>query len=97
MSRPDRYTIDESVARGEEWYQRGIRAQVETDANKGKIVVIDVETGEYEMDADALAAARRHRASKPDATLYALRVGYPALAKIGGGWNTTLAQRRQPQ
>jgi hypothetical protein len=49
-----------------------------------KALVIDIETGEYEIDDDGLAAAHRARAKHPDAALYAMRIGYPAYAKIGG-------------
>jgi hypothetical protein len=80
-----RYSKEEIVRRGEELYQQGIRQKVEP-GNKGKILVIDIETGEYEIDSDHLAANRRARAKHPDAALYGLRIGYPALGKIGGSW-----------
>ena len=80
-----RYTKEETCRLGEEIYEREIRARVEK-GNVGKYLVIDIETGEYEMDDDHLAAVRRARARHADATLYGMRVGYPALAKIGGSW-----------
>jgi len=54
--------------------------------NRGKIVVINVETGAYEMDDDHLTAVQRARAKNPDALLYSLRIGFPAVDKIGGSW-----------
>jgi hypothetical protein len=83
-----RYRKEEIVRRGQEWYEKQIRAQVEP-GNEGKALVIDIETGEYEMDDDGLAAAHRAHAKHPDAALYAMRIGYPAYAKIGGGWGST--------
>jgi hypothetical protein len=82
-----RYPKEEIARRGEEWYQKGIRAQVEA-GNRGKILVIDIETGHYEIDTDELAAARRALAKHPGAALYGMRVGYPAMHKIGS-WGVT--------
>jgi hypothetical protein len=50
----------------------------------GKIIVIDVETGEYEIDDVSLEAARRLKAKYPEATLYAMRIGYEAVYGFGG-------------
>lgn len=84
MAHP-RYTKEEIAQRGKEWYEREIRSKVE-EGNKGKILLIDVETGDYEIDDDQLAAAHRALAKHPVAALYGMRIGYPALGKIRGGW-----------
>lgn len=81
-----RYSPEEFARRGREWYEKEIRQNVES-GNEGKAVIIDIETGDYEMDQDSLAATHRFLAKKPDAQLYAIRVGYPAFAKRGGGWS----------
>lgn len=77
------YSPQEVESRGEEIYARQIRPHVET-GNKGKFVVIDIETGEYEMDDDDLQATRRALAKRPDAVLYGVRIGYPAAYTLGG-------------
>ena len=41
-------------------------------------VVIDVETGDYEIDAGDAAAAKRLLGRRPGAVTYAVRVGYRA-------------------
>jgi hypothetical protein len=79
------YTDEEIARRAEDLYERQIRSKVEAE-NKGRILVIDIETGSYEIDDDLLTAAHRARAKNPDAVLYSLRIGYPALAKMGGSW-----------
>jgi hypothetical protein len=79
------YTDEEIARRAEELYDRKIRPKVEAE-NKGKILVIDIETGAYEIDDDLLRAAHRVRAKNPNAVLYSLRIGFPALAKMGGSW-----------
>jgi hypothetical protein len=73
------HSPDEIAQRGEAIYQRDIQKKVEAD-HKGKILVLDIYTGDYEIDSDHLTALRRARAKNPDATLYALRVGFPVLA-----------------
>jgi hypothetical protein len=77
-----RYTTDEIVRRGKELYEQEIRSKVEA-GNKGKILVIDIETGDYEIDDDHLAAADRAHAKHPDAPLFAMRIGYPTMGRIG--------------
>ena len=69
---------------GQELYEQGIRTAVETPDNAGKQIVIDIETGEYEIDSDGLAASRRLLAKHPDAALYGLRIGYNAVYALGG-------------
>ena len=49
----------EIARRGQELYQQKIRSQVETEENIGKLASIDVETGDYEIDADLVKAATR--------------------------------------
>lgn len=78
-----RYTSEEIVRRGEEIYDREIRDRVEA-GNKGKYLVLDIETSEYEIDKDMLAALDRAKVKHPDPALYILRVGFPAVAKLGG-------------
>ncbi len=78
-----KYSADEVESRGEEIYERQIRRRVET-GNTGKFVVIDIETGEYEVDQDDLQATKRALAKRPDAVLYGLRVAYPTAYTLGG-------------
>ena len=74
---------DEVVKRGQALYDTQIRPKVEA-GNEGKFLVINVETGEYEMDADDVAAAQRARTRFPDAPLFSMRVGYPGAYRLGG-------------
>jgi hypothetical protein len=83
--RPTRYSNEEIVRRAEELYEREIRARVEEE-HKGRILVMDIESGAYEIDDDLLKAAHRLRAKNPNAVLYSMRIGFPALAKMGGSW-----------
>jgi hypothetical protein len=68
---------------GEAIYEKQIRPIVEAE-NKGKFVVIDIETGHYEIDEDDLRATKRALAKRPEAVLYGLRIGYPTAYTLGG-------------
>lgn len=83
MSHP-RYSGEEVQKRAEELYNQGIRQKVETPTNIGKLLVIDIETGDYEIDADEVAASRRAQAKHPGAPLWMLRIGYDAVHTFGG-------------
>jgi len=79
-----RLSREEIGQRGEALYLQKIRADVETDENIGKMVIIDVETGEYEIDERGLAPARRLQSRRPNAALYGKRIGYDVAEALGG-------------
>ena len=78
-----KYSREEVAQRGEAIYEQEIRPHVESES-KGKYLVLDIETGEYEIDQDDLAATKRLMAKRPDAVVYGLRIGYPAAYRLGG-------------
>ena len=73
ISKP-RYSKEEFARRGDEIYDRDIRPHIEP-ADEGKFVVIDIETGEYEVDQDELAASDRLLARRLDAQMWTRRIG----------------------
>ena len=76
--------LGEDVAqRGKAWYQKSIRAAVETPENIGRMLIIDVDTGDYEIDDRGVATVLHLRAKRPDALLYGIRIGYDAVEAIG--------------
>ena len=77
-----RYSSDEIAQRGQALYDQQIHTQVET-RHKGKFLVLDIETGNYEIDVDELAALKRAKAKNPDAALYILRVGSSTAYRLG--------------
>ena len=77
------YSREKVESRGGQIYEQQIRPLVEA-GNKGKFVVIDVETGEYELDEDDLKATKRALAKRPGAVLYGVRIGYPTAYTLGG-------------
>jgi hypothetical protein len=80
-----RFSSEEIVRRGEETYAQRLRDKVETEDNIGKIIVIDIETGDYEIDDDALRASHRLQAKHPGAALHAERIGYDTVYDFAGG------------
>lgn len=76
------YTNEEVAARGEAIYAEQLRGQVEAD-NKGKFLVLDIETGDYEIDADDAQASLRMLSKRPEAVLYGLRIGHRAAYRMG--------------
>ena len=79
-----RFSNDGVVQRGKEIYERCIRAKVETEENIGKIVSIDVESGDYEVGDDLISTGDRLLARHPNAVLYGARIGYDAVYALGG-------------
>ena len=77
-------TGEEIGRRGQEIYETTLRALLETSDNIGKIVSIDIESGDYEIADDLLLAGRRLQARRPDAKMYGKRIGYNAVYAVGG-------------
>ena len=75
----------EEIARlGDEIYERDIRKQVEAD-HHGEVVAVDVETGDWAIGANVIAATDRLRTQRPDTIdVWLLRVGYRSLHHFGG-------------
>ncbi len=80
--RQPRYSKEEFAQRGDEIYDSQIRSQVE-EADRGKIVAIDIETGAFEV-ADELLTASKHLSSRvPDAQTWFVRIGHSAVDHFG--------------
>lgn len=77
-------TNEEIDQRGQELYERQIRPLVEIPENIGRQIVIDVETGDYEIDENGFLPSRRLLTRHPGAPLYGLRIGYNAVYTLGG-------------
>ena len=77
-----RYSKEEFARRGDEIYERVVRPHVRAD-DLGKFVVIDIETDDFEMDKDELAASNRLMARNPDAQVWLTRVGFRYARRFG--------------
>jgi hypothetical protein len=65
-------------------YESKIRREVEMEVNTGKMVIIDIETGEYEVDEAGIKAAHNFYAKNPCARLFGICIGYNVAASLGG-------------
>ena len=78
------YTIDEVCDRGEQIYEEQIKPLVEPQEN-GKFIVIDIESGDYEIDEEQIEASQRLRERRPDCVGFGARVGCKAAYHLGWG------------
>ena len=76
-------TTEEVARRGQELYESNIRHKVEPE-QIGRFLVVDIESGDYEVADDDLSASDRMLARRPDAKLYGLRVGRDYAYRLGG-------------
>lgn len=76
--------INHIAERGKQLYESTIRAVVEPE-HTGKFLVLDVDTGDYEVDADEVAAFGRMIDKNPDAERFLVRIGYKTAHSFGGG------------
>jgi hypothetical protein len=77
-----RYSMEEFARRGDLIYERDIEPHVRPE-DRGKYVMIDIETGAYEIDASEMEATKRLRARVPDAQIWFRRVGSRYARRLG--------------
>jgi hypothetical protein len=77
------YSSQEITRKGQELYEQ-LRKRIETPENIGKIISIDIETGDYEVGDDLITTGDRLFARHPGAALYGARIDYNAVYALGG-------------
>jgi hypothetical protein len=80
--RERRYSKEELARRGQEFYEAGIQKQVEA-GNEGKIVAIDIETGDFEVADQVLSATNRLFDRRAEAQPWIIRIGHRAVYHFG--------------
>ena len=75
--------IEEVARRGEAIYQEEIKPLVDP-VHFGEFLVIDVETGDYEIGKRMIVASKKLRERRPEAITYGVRVGFLAAYRMGG-------------
>ena len=79
-----KYSIDEVCDRGERIYAERIKALVEPQEN-GRFIVIDIESGDYEI-ADLMSdASHCLKERRPDSVRFGAKVGYSSAFNLGWG------------
>ena len=78
-----RYTAEQIARIAKEIYNLKIRDKVMPE-HKGKFLVLDIDSGDYEMDNDDLSAEEILRARRPGGTLFGMRVGFATPYSLAG-------------
>ena len=78
----DQNNIEEMAERGRKLYEERIKASVDP-IHYGKFVVIDLDTGDYEIDKRHISAIKKLRERRPRALTYGIRVGFPSAYRSG--------------
>lgn len=82
MTRSSRYSNEEMARLGDEIYDRDIAPKMGPE-DQGKVVVIEVESGDFEVAKDEIIADERLRSRHPDALFWFRRVGSRYLHRFG--------------
>jgi hypothetical protein len=78
------WTMEEVAGRAKQFYENGIRQEVEHGENIGQMIVIDAETGEYGIDPSGVETALKLKEKNPVARLFTIRIGYDVAVVFGG-------------
>jgi len=88
-TRPN-YSKEEFARRGDHIYERHVRPSISVQ-DEGKFVVVDIETGSFEIDEDELKAADRLVARQPGAQLWLTRIGSRYAHRFGPRYRSVRA------
>jgi hypothetical protein len=88
--RQPRYSKDEHAKRGAALYETRVQPLVEPN-HDGRVVAVDVDTGEYEVGDDTLTAAQALLNRVPDAQIWCVRVGRAAVHRFGASLSRSRA------
>ena len=78
-----RYSKQEFGERGDAWYDRLVTPETEQQ-HRNAFILIDIETGDFEIDRDEIAASDRLLSRRPNAQVWMRRVGSRYAYRIGG-------------
>lgn len=74
----------EVARRGRELYEQRIRPLVEHEENIGKLLSLDIDSGDYEIGDDLIKVVRALRERRPGAVTWTEKIGYNAVYAVGG-------------
>jgi hypothetical protein len=78
-----RYSKEEFARCGDAIYEKEVRPQLKA-SDEGKFAAIDIDSGEFAIDADELRAGNKLRKRLPEAQIWIVRVGSRSVHRIGG-------------
>jgi hypothetical protein len=83
-----RHDREEVARRGDEIYDRQILPGLNQE-DEGKFALIDIVSGDYEVDRDEMAASDRLLARHPDAQVWMRQIGSPYARRFGPRFEAT--------
>ncbi len=89
MSHITSYSGEDIARLGKALYYK-IQTQLESVENIGKLVAIDVDSGDYEIGDDLLVISSQLKARRPLAEMWAERIGFNAVYSVGGTLTRTV-------
>jgi hypothetical protein len=78
-----RYSKEEFAHRGDTIYASTVRPHLKPE-DDGRFVALDIDSSQFEIDDDELAACDRLRARLPEAQIWLVRVGSRYVHRFGG-------------
>lgn len=75
---------NEIAERGERIYIEQLRNQLEIPENIGKMLVLDILSGDYEIDSSGMVANDRIEERHPDGIFYGIRIGFAYVEEFSG-------------
>jgi hypothetical protein len=72
----------------------GLKNVIETPDRIGQLIVIDPDSGDYEIGGEGIEASHRLQARHPQSRLFALRIGYRTVDSFAGMLERN--EQRQP-
>ena len=78
------YTSEEICDKAEKIYSEKIKHLVEPEQN-GRFIVVDIESGDYEIDEDDISAEDRLEERRPGYVGHLLKIGFESAFTVGLG------------
>ncbi len=83
-------TPDEVAERGEQIYRERLRDRVE-EQHRGRFLVLDILSGDYEIDDRDVIASGRLLERHPEGVLFGVRIGHPTAYRLGSSFTASTA------
>lgn len=81
---------EEIARRGDQLFEREVLPRLGSE-DEGKFALIDIETGDFEVDRDEIAASDRLLARHPNAQVWTRQIGSRYARRFGPRFKTTAA------
>ena len=92
LSESEKAEFEKIKAKALDIYHDSIEASI-TDADKGKFLIIDPQSGDYEVGVNCAEARHRLWERQPNARIYTMKIGYPAPFRATGRYAADLLAR----